>query len=74
MFQVELSVSKEVKAIAQKPRILPFQFRAKVDKEIEQELDIIDDPSGATPWVSPLVIVHKTNGQIRVCLEKSIPQ
>ena len=69
--QVKLSVNKEVKPIAQKARRIPFHLRAKVDQEVERlkELDIIEDATGSTPWLSPLVIVHKANGQIRVCLD-----
>ena len=35
-------------------------------------MDIIEDAVGPTPWISPLVIVHKPNGDIRVCLDSRI--
>ena len=48
---------------------MPFHVRGKVDEELERlkELDIIED--GPTPWISPLVIVHKDSGSLRVCVD-----
>ena len=34
-----------------------------------QDLDIIEDVEGPTPWVSPLVAVPKSNGDVRVCVD-----
>ena len=64
-------INKDVKPVAQKPRRVPCHVRRKVDEELERlkELDIIEDASGPTPWISPLVIVHKDNGSVRVCVE-----
>lgn len=69
--KVQLNINKDVKPIAQKSRRIPFHLRDQVEKEIERlkEFDIIEDATGATLWASPLVIVHKTDGQIRVCLD-----
>ena len=69
--KVELAINKDVKPVAQKPRRVPFHVRGKVDEELERlkELDIIEDASGPTPWISPLVIVHKDNGSLRVCVD-----
>ena len=53
---------------------IPFHIRCKVEEEIERlkALDIIEDATGATPWVSPLVVVYKPSGQIRVCLDSRV--
>ena len=34
-----------------------------------QDLDIIEDVEGITPWVSPLVAVPKSNGNVGVCFD-----
>ena len=33
------------------------------------ELDIIEIVSGPTSWVSPVVVVHKPSGDIRLCVD-----
>ena len=34
-----------------------------------QDLDIVEDVEGTTPWVSPLVAVPKSNGDVGVCFD-----
>ena len=69
--KVELAINKDVKPVAQKPRRVPFHVWGEVDEELERlkELDIIEDASGPTPWISPLVIVHKDKGSVRLCVD-----
>ena len=57
--------------IAQPLRRTPFHIRKDVDKKLQQlaDLDIIEDVEGPTPWVSPLVVVPKPNGEVRVCVD-----
>ena len=46
-------------------------MRKAIEKKLKelQDLDIIEDVDGPTPWVSPLVAVPKSNGDIRVCVD-----
>ncbi|XP_022796469.1 uncharacterized protein LOC111334923 [Stylophora pistillata] len=70
-FQLNLHVNKDVKPVAQPVRRLPFGLRDKVDKKLDELLkeDIIEEvPSGPTERVSPLVVVPKPDGDIRVCV------
>ena len=57
-----------VAPIAQQPRRIPFHIRQKVEAELLhlKEKGIIERVEGPTPWVSPLVIIPKKNGEVRV--------
>ena len=71
-FQLKLHVNKDVKPVAQPVRRLLFGLRDKVDSKLDELLkeDIIEEvPSGPTEWVSPLVVVLKPDGDIRVCVD-----
>lgn len=67
---VKLHIDTTVKPVAQQHRRVPFHIREKVESELKrlQELDIIEKADGATPWVSPIVIVPKKEG-IRICVD-----
>ena len=56
---------------AQPLRSTPFYARKDIEKKLKQlqDLDIIEDVDGRTPWVSPLVAVPKSSGDIRVCVD-----
>lgn len=36
--------------------------------KLEQQ-DIIEKVEGPTPWVSPLVVIPKKNGDVRICVD-----
>ena len=62
--QIKLHINQTVKPIHQKMRRVPLHVRAEVEKELDrlEQLDIIERASGSKPWVSPIVVVHKTQG------------
>ena len=70
---VKLHINEDVKPIQQKPRPVPFNVRDDADKELErlESLDIIEKATGPTPWISPLVIVHKPVG-VRICIDSRV--
>ena len=71
-FDVKLHIDKNIKPVAQPERRIPFALRDKVKKEIEklEQLDIIEDVTGKpTPWLSQLVVVPKSQNDIRLCLD-----
>ena len=71
-YQLKLHINKDVKPVAQPVRRLPFGLREKVDQKLDELLkeDIIEEvPSGPTEWVSPLVVVPKPDGDIRICVD-----
>jgi hypothetical protein len=68
--QVKLSVNPQVKPKAQPVRRTPFGLREKVEKKMQEliDKDIIEPVEKPTEWVSPVVIVPKAKGDIRVCV------
>ena len=60
-FQATLHIDKSVKPVTQKPRRIPFHLRQKTEAELErlENLGIIEDAEGPTPWVSQLVVRNK---------------
>ena len=70
-YQLKIHVDPEITLVAQPQRRVPFHVRKDVDKKLKelQDLDIIEDVEGPTPWVAPLVAVPKSNGGVRVCVD-----
>jgi hypothetical protein len=72
-YQLKLEVNPEVKPVAQRCRKIPFHMREKVETEIKKLLDwgVIEKAEGATPWVSPIVIIPKPNNteEVRLCID-----
>ena len=52
------------------PRQIPLAFRRKVKTELDQlvQAGVIAPVTEATDWVHPMVVVPKTNGEIRLCV------
>ena len=55
------------KAIKQTARIIPFALRDEVKRQIDEMLSagLIRE----SPWASPIILVKKSNGKIRVCID-----
>ena len=68
--QERLHVDVDVPPVAQRRRI-PYAHVQAVDKKLEELLstDVIERTDGPTPWVSPVVITPKKNGDIRLCVD-----
>ncbi|KAM7281182.1 uncharacterized protein ISCGN_005682 [Ixodes scapularis] len=71
--QVHLHIDKAIAPAAQPHRRNPFAVRSKVEEKISQllTLDIIEEATGPTPWLSPVVIVPKPHSpeDIRLCID-----
>ena len=69
--EITLHIDTEISPVAQKARRIPFHLRKKVEQELltlEQQ-NIIEKVDGSTPWVSPLVVIPKKNGDVRLCVD-----
>ena len=70
-FQANLHVDKDVQPVAQSAQQVPFHVREKLEEKLmnDEKLGVIEKTEGPTPWVSPLVVVPKEEGRIRVCVD-----
>ena len=70
-YQLKFHIDQDIHPVAQPVRRIPFSRRDKVNEKQEDllKLDVIEKVEGPTSWVSPLVVVEKTNGDVRQCLD-----
>ena len=74
-FQLEIPIDPEVKPVIQPLRRIPFNLRDKVEKTLNEllDLDIIERVKEASSWVSPVVCVPKRSGvDIRLCVDMRV--
>jgi hypothetical protein len=75
--EIKLHIDPNVPPIAQPERRIPFHLRNKVAEELKrlEENDIIEDATGPTPWVSPIVAAPKPKNpnEVRVCVDMRLP-
>lgn len=69
--QAHIRTDPHIKPVFQPLRRVPIPLEDNVNKKLEQLLarDIIEVKNGPTTWVSPLVIVGKSSGETRICLD-----
>ena len=70
--KIKLHINDKIPPVAQAERCIPFTLTKKAQKEIEhlEQQDIIEDiTSEATPLLSKLVIVPKSKGWVRFCID-----
>ena len=70
-FQLNIHIDPSVRPVAQNPRRILFGLRKKVEDKLSElmDADIIEKADGPTPWVSPVCIVPKLSGEIRLCVD-----
>ena len=69
-FQLEIHIDPTVKPVSHKLRRIPFSLRKKVedklDKLLEKDIEKVKWP---TSWVSPVCVVPKPTGEIRLFVD-----
>ena len=70
-YQLKLDIDPDVGPFIQRPYKIPFHKRTLVEDKIKQLVqdDILEPVHHTTTWCSPLVIVPKKSGEIRLCLD-----
>ena len=71
-YSLKLNIDGSVQPVAQSLRRVPFGLREKVEKKLQEllALDIIEEaPEGPSRWVSPLVVIPKAGGDVRICVD-----
>ena len=70
-YEVKLHVDTSVQPVAQSAHRIPFHSRKKVSVELNklETQGIIEKVEGPTPWISPLVVILKRNGEVCLCID-----
>lgn len=69
--KVRLSIDTSIKPVQQPLRRVPVAVEDKVEAKLNEilALDIIEPVVGPSAWISPVVVVFKANGDIRLCID-----
>lgn len=69
--KIKLAIDDSVKPIQQLMRRIPVTLEEKVKDNLIEALskDIIEPVTGRSAWISPIVIVFKRTGEMRLCID-----
>lgn len=67
----DIKVDHRVKPVVAPPRRIPHTLKDKVREELQrmESMKIISKVETPTRWVSPIVVVKKPSGKVRICLD-----
>ncbi|XP_055585172.1 uncharacterized protein K02A2.6-like [Uranotaenia lowii] len=70
-YKISLPIDKSVPPVSQRLRRLPFATLERVEEKLNELLakDIIEPVTEPNRWVSPLVVVMKDSGDLRLCID-----
>lgn len=68
---MRLPIDEAVVPVSQPYRRVPVPMEKAVDRKIEELLqqDIIEPVDGYSDWMSPVVVVHKDQNEVRICVD-----
>lgn len=69
--KIRLEIDESVPPVIQHVRRVPIALKGQVEQKLQQLLDsdIIERVNGASRWASPVVVIVKDNGQLRLCVD-----
>ena len=70
-FQLQLHIESTIVPVQQPIRRVPYYTREKISTELSRllQLDITEKVDGPTTWLSSIVVVPKSSGKTRLCLD-----
>ena len=69
-YQHQIHLTKDAKPVAQRCYRMNQNYATKVKEEIDKLLRVrIIWPVKQTMWLSPIIVVSKKNGKIRICVD-----
>lgn len=68
---VKLTIDQSVKPVRQPLRRVPISVEKQIEEKLEEALrsDIIERVKEPSAWISPIVVILKPSGDIRVCID-----
>lgn len=69
--KVRIDIDEQVTPIAQHVRRVPIALRQQVEEQLQKllKLGVIEKVTEPSSWVSPMVVVIKDNGDVRLCVD-----
>ena len=72
-FKAHITLKDDVAPIFHKARLVPYSLREKVDKELDKQVGAgILKKVERSEWASPVVIVPKPDGSVRICSDYKV--
>lgn len=68
---IEIPIEPEIKPVCQPYRRIPIPLENKINEKLQEllNLDIIEEVTEPSKWVSPMVPILKENGDVRICID-----
>ena len=66
-----ITIHETATPVVHPPRRVPHSLKPKLKEELQRRVDlqVIEPVSGPSDWVNSMVIVEKSNGKLRICLD-----
>ena len=75
-YTVRLYIDSTIQPVTQTHQHIPFHICKDHEAQLkaDEDLGVIQPPTGPMPWVSPVVCVPKKNEKMRVCVDMHSPK